>query len=328
MTLTADLLRTWSERLCTLPSTEARELVRELGIAGSVVSRFGALAIEPSLPGAVEVKAVEHQGRFDRLDLQLAPRPDGPHITRSELEQRFGHGVAVPRGHADSYFTLSYRLDLPGAPFGCDVSAEFAAEPGDDTPVGGISLRRQPAAARPQVAVAELIDVLAKATAKLRQDDGAELKQHVEEVRDQVAHFGQTMQASTGDEQARKAAAAQIEKLLEAVGKTGVAARRAVAKQGETVRQAAQQAISAIDLSALTDALRRFGALLASGTPESQARLKELLAQLEAAVGPSLGKLMTPDPARQQRADQERRAAIKQDVQASLDEIFRGKKKP
>ncbi len=36
MTITADLLSAWSERICAAPSIGAREPVRELGIAGSV----------------------------------------------------------------------------------------------------------------------------------------------------------------------------------------------------------------------------------------------------------------------------------------------------
>ena len=352
MTITADRLRMWSERICTLPSTDAREVVQELGVEGSVVPRFNALVIEPPLAGALEVKAVERKGCFDRISIQLAAES----LSRAQLEQRFGHGVAVPRVHPDSYFTVSYRLDLPGAPFGCDVSAEFATDPTDETPVAGISLRRQPAqpapADRPQVTLTELVDVLATAAAKLRQEDGAEIKRHLEEVRDQVAHIGeaaQTAQASgastgtgtgtgngtgtgagtgngaaAGDAQARKAAAAEVEKLVDAVTRASAAARRAVARQGEPVRQAA----GSLDLGSLTDTLRRFTSLLASGTPESQTKIKELLGQLEAAFGPSVGKLFAADAERRKRDDAERRAEIKKDVQASLDEIFRGKKKP
>ncbi len=333
----------WSERICTLPSTDAREVVQELGIEGSVVPRFNALVIEPPLAGALEVKAVERKGCFDRISVQLAAES----LSRAQLEQHFGHGVAVPRVHPDSYFTLSYRLDLPGAPFGCDVSAEFATDPTDETPVAGISLRRQPAqpapADKPQVTLTELVDVIAAAAAKLRQEDGAEIKRHLEEVRDQVAHVGQAAQAaqaagaSTGtttgagagagadtDAQARKAAAAEVEKLVDAVARTGAAAKRAVARQGEPVRQA----VGSLDLGSLTDALHRFTSLLQSGTPESQTKIKELLGQLETAFGSSVGKLFAADAERQKREDAERRAEIKKDVQTSLDEIFRGKKKP
>jgi hypothetical protein len=330
MTVTADTLRAWAERICTLPSTDSRELVAALGIAGTVVPRFNALVIEPPLEGALEVKAVERRGDFDRLSLQLA----GANIKRSELEERFGHGVLVPRVHPDSYFTVSYRLELPDAPFACEASAEFATEPTDDTPVAGVYLRRhqvQPAAPAPQVTLPELVEVLSKTSDKLRQEDGAEIRRHVEEVRDQVAHLGETMRAAAAaadDDVGRKAAAAEVAKLVDVVGKTGAAAGRALAKQGELIGQAIRQALGTIDTSALTDALRRFGALVASGTPESKAKIQELMAELEAKVGASLGKLFTAETERQQREDEERRAAIKKDVQASLDEIFRGKKKP
>lgn len=303
MSITADLLQAWGERICTLPATEARELVRELGLGGQVVPRLGALAVEPPLAGAVEVRAIERRERFERLDLKLDP--GGARVTRAELEERFGSGVEVPRIHA-GYFTLAYRLDRPGAPFGCDVSAEFAAEPVAETPASGISLRRQPArfatAAPSQGMLGQLVEALATATARLRQDDGAELRRRVEEVRGQAAHFGHAVETAGDGEEARRTAAAELEKLVAAVGKAGAAAGRAVARQGEAVRQV----IGALDLGALTEALRRFTALLASHTPDSQARVKELLAQLERAVGGSFGTLFA----------------------AEGDEILRGKKNP
>lgn len=317
MSITADLLQAWGERICTLPATEARELVRELDLGGQVVPRLGALAVEPPLAGAVEVRAIERRERFERLDLKLDP--SGARVTRAELEARLGSGVEVPRIHA-GYFTLVYRLDRPGAPFGCDVSAEFAAEPATepawDTPASGISLRRQPArlatTAPSHGMLGQLVEALATATARLRQDDGAELRRRVEEVRDHVAHFGQAVATAGDGEEGRREAAAELEKLVAAVGKAGAAAGRAVARQGEAVRQV----IGALDLGALTEALRRFTALLASQTPagqtptghtpNSQARIKELLAQLERAVGGSFGTLFA----------------------AEGDEIFRGKKNP
>jgi hypothetical protein len=344
MTITAARLRTWSERICTLPSTDAREVVQALGIEGSVVSRFNALVIDPPVEGALEVKAVERQGRFDRISVQLA----GETLPRAELEQCFGRGVAARHGEPDSYFTVSYRLALPGAPFGCDVSAEFATEPTDETPVAGITLRRQPAqpasADKPQMRLTELVDVIATTAAKLRQESGADIKRHLEEVRDQVAHAGApaapaapaapgtstggnaTAAAGAAAAQARKTAAtAEVEKLVDAVARAGAAASRVVAKQGTA---AASQAPGVLDLSSLTDALRRFTALLQSGAPESQDKITELLGQLEARFGSSVGKVSAADTARPRREDEEHRAEIPQDVQASIDEISPGKKKP
>src|SRR5690606_34425871 len=99
---------------------------------------------------------------------------------------------------------VRYRLDLPDAPFGCDVSAEFAPAPADAAPapadaapapadaapIREISLRRQPPrpaeAPRPSPTLAELVDVLAQVTERLRREDGPELVRHVEGIRDQV----------------------------------------------------------------------------------------------------------------------------------------------
>jgi hypothetical protein len=39
VTITPDLLRTWSEQLCILPAVDFAAAVRALGIAGSIVDR-------------------------------------------------------------------------------------------------------------------------------------------------------------------------------------------------------------------------------------------------------------------------------------------------
>jgi hypothetical protein len=338
MTITADRLRMWSERICTLPSTDAREIVQELGIEGAVVAKFNALVIEPPVQGALEVKAVERAGRFDRISVQLA----GETLPRAELDQRFGPGVAARRGDPDSYFTVSYRLDVPDAPFGCDVSVEFAVEPTDETPVAGITLRRRPpqpaqpataaqpatvaepattaepvaATDKPPVTLGDVARVIAAAAAKLRPENSNS---------NGNGNGAEPRRSAQADEQARTAAAAELQKLVDAVSQASAAARRAVAQQGQAVRQA----VGSLDLGSVTDALRRFASLVASNAPEGQAKLKELLGQLESSFRSSASKLRPEQDEPQHESQTEpRRAEIKQDVQASLDEIFRGKKKP
>ncbi|HEX3764725.1 MAG TPA: hypothetical protein VHW23_38785, partial [Kofleriaceae bacterium] len=53
MTITADLVRAWSEQLCTLPPLDFPGALQALGIAGAIVDKTRDYAIvEPPPPGA------------------------------------------------------------------------------------------------------------------------------------------------------------------------------------------------------------------------------------------------------------------------------------
>jgi hypothetical protein len=321
MSITAELLHTWAERLCTLPQTDGAEVLRALGIAGDVVPRFGALHVEPLPPGARELKAVVRDGKLARVDLQLEP---GTPLTRADLEQALGHGIEATRVHAHSYYGLTYRLAPAGAPYACEVFADFApgeGPPGDAAPVSGLSLRRQAPPAQPQakVTLTEIVEILGAVGRKLQQQDGAELRRRLEEVRDRVDDVSRVA-ATAPAETAPQAAAPELEKLLTALRQTGAAATEALQRHGATLRSALHN----LDLAGITETFKKFAEYLADPTPENQAKAKELVARIEAATGKQMG----PAEAERARQDEERRAAIKRDVQASLDEIFRGAKKP
>lgn len=162
-----------------------------------------------------------------------------------------------------------------------------------------------------------LMDALAKVSGELQGKQGAELRKHVATVKVQVDTLVQQVQIKQEGEVARKVVAGEVEKLIDAVVKTGSEAGKALARQREPIANA----FRGVDLDKMADGLRLFADWLKNPSEDTAAQVKELVEELQRTMGPLVGH----DPARE---DEERRAAIKKDVQASLDEIFRGKKKP
>lgn len=156
MTITADLVRTWSEQLCTLPALDFPGALQALGIAGSIVDKTRDYAIvEPPPPGTSRLglsreNLGKNKGNLGTVELTL----DGSTLTRGALDQRLGGGNALPRVDFDRPHVVSYRVELPGAPFRCTVSASFAGEPGPASVATQVSFRRDvvktPEPARPQ----------------------------------------------------------------------------------------------------------------------------------------------------------------------------------
>lgn len=168
----------------------------------------------------------------------------------------------------------------------------------------------------PAVTFEQLIESLAAVSTRLQGVDAREIREQVAQVKEQVASLGQVMERRAEDEAARAQAAASVEHLIEAIARTGTAVGQAVDAQRAPIKQA----LHGVDVSHLSAGLRVFADYLSNPTEENQARARQLIEQLQQTMGPMFGW----DP---EREDRERRAQIKKDVRASLDEIFRGKKK-
>jgi hypothetical protein len=144
MTITADLLRTWSEQLCTLPALDFAAALRALGLTGSLVDKSSDYAIvEPPPAGASRVglsleNLGKNKGFLGTIELTL----DAAKLTRGELDQRFGAGTALPRVDFDRPYAINYRVEIAGAPYRCTVSASFADEPTAASAATQVSLRR------------------------------------------------------------------------------------------------------------------------------------------------------------------------------------------
>lgn len=144
MTITPDLLRTWSEQLCTQPALDFAEALRVLGVSGALVSKTRDYSIvEPPPPGTSRLGLTrenlgQNKGKLGEVEVT----PAGAAITRGELDQRFGPGSVGARVDFDRPFVVTYRVELPGAPFRCRVLARFPDEPTAASAATEISLMR------------------------------------------------------------------------------------------------------------------------------------------------------------------------------------------
>ncbi|MDQ3367616.1 MAG: hypothetical protein M3680_19515 [Myxococcota bacterium] len=160
-----------------------------------------------------------------------------------------------------------------------------------------------------------LMDALAKVSGELQGKDGAELRQHISQVKTQVQTLVEQVDRQEENQAAKQVVAGEVEKLIEAVAKTGTAAGRAVARSKAPITQA----FRGVDLDKMADGLRLLADWLQNPSDEKAAQVQQLVGTLQT----TMGSLVNHDPARD---EEERRAEIKRGVQASLDEIFRGKK--
>jgi hypothetical protein len=161
-----------------------------------------------------------------------------------------------------------------------------------------------------------LIEVLANAAGQMQGLKGAELKQHVTELTGQVQSLAKSIEQTVADDEARKAAAQEVERLIDMFVRTGTAAGKALEKHRE---QIATQ-FRGVDLQQVAAGMRVLADWMANPTVEKEAEAKALMEKLQTTMGPLVGY----DP---QREEEQRRAEIKADVKKSLDDIFRPTKK-
>ena len=162
-----------------------------------------------------------------------------------------------------------------------------------------------------------LMDALAKLAGESQGKDGAELQAYIGDVRSQVDLLVKKVESSEEEAVQKKAVSAQVEQLIDSVIQSGTKAGVAVARN----RDAIKNSFKGVDLDGLAQGLRLFADWLQHPSDTKEADVKALIERLQKTMGAAVGY----DP---EREDRERRASIKADVAASLDEIFRGKPKP
>jgi hypothetical protein len=164
-----------------------------------------------------------------------------------------------------------------------------------------------------------LIEVLATAAGQMQGLKGPELRTRVAEVTGQVQQLAKSIDQKVADEEQRKAAAKEVERLIDMFVRTGTDAGKALEKHREQIT--AQ--FRGVDLQQVAAGMRVLADWMANPSVEKEAEAKALLEKLQTTMGPLVGY----DPkAAQEREDEKRRAEIKADVKKSLDDIFRPKK--
>ncbi|GAA1023954.1 hypothetical protein Aple_091320 [Acrocarpospora pleiomorpha] len=140
--LDAGLLLSWAQTLCRLSMDDPVLVAGSLGLLGELVPRRGEVAVEPPPPGAAELLISGRAGRFAYVKIQ----PASTSLIRADLDALLGVGFVPPRVHWDSPHTRVYRVEVPGAPYCCDVTAEFyfTEEPKATATVLEVSLHRIP----------------------------------------------------------------------------------------------------------------------------------------------------------------------------------------
>ena len=106
-----DVVRTWSELLCSATSGADEDLVAALGVA-----------LEPLPLGATEVDL--DGGEIGRASIEVRLPPNT--ITRAQLERRFGAPRELPHVDPRHPHTFAYDVAVAGAAHRCTV---FASTP-------------------------------------------------------------------------------------------------------------------------------------------------------------------------------------------------------
>jgi uncharacterized protein YicC (UPF0701 family) len=159
-----------------------------------------------------------------------------------------------------------------------------------------------------------LIEVLATAGGKMQGLEGAALKKHVAGALVQVQQVVSDIDAKVGEDNQRKAIAAQLTELVETMSQSRTPQGKAIEPHRAPIVQAFQSA----NLDQLTAGMAQLAEWMANPSPETEDQAKALLARLEKTMGPAFG--IDPEAAEKARTEQ-----MKADVKKSLDDIFRGK---
>jgi hypothetical protein len=139
--LDAIVAAAWARTLCEQPPGGASAVVAALGLAGTLTAAVGGQRLEPPPPGTTRFEVAESAGDVAFVRVTLA----APVAGRADLDALLGPGSDVPRVHYDQPYPVCYRVSAAGAPYTCDLFADFDDAPGDGGPARSLLLRRQPA---------------------------------------------------------------------------------------------------------------------------------------------------------------------------------------
>lgn len=156
-----------------------------------------------------------------------------------------------------------------------------------------------------------IIEVLAKLSGQMKGLDGAALRRHVAQVAGQLQSLTTRVEQTFAQEASRKEAAAEVERMIDFLVRTGTAAGKAIEKQRTPITQAFRGA----DIDKLAEGMRKLADFMQNPTPQTEAEAKALLNDLQTTMGPKVGY----DPEVEEKRRQEQ---IKADVAKSLGEVL------
>ncbi|WP_329101850.1 hypothetical protein OG792_22190 [Micromonospora sp. NBC_01699] len=137
----AHMLYVWAERLCRHGTGNPAFVVTVLGLFGQVVPGYGGATVEPPPAGVRELQLRIAGQDVDHVYAELVATVP---MTQADLDASFGPGERLPRVYLDSPYPITYRLEVPGTRYACDVSAYFAEEPTATSPAIEVVLRPRP----------------------------------------------------------------------------------------------------------------------------------------------------------------------------------------
>ncbi len=181
-------------------------------------------------------------------------------------------------------------------------------KPPPKKPPEGPTGSEDPLAGQP---VEVIIEVLAKLSGQMKGLDGAELRRHVTQVAGQLQSLTTRVEQAFAQEATRKEAAAEVERMVDMVIRTGTAAGKSL----EQHRTPIAQAFKGADMDKLAEGMRLLADWMQNPSEATEARAKTLLNDLQTTMGPKVGY----DPELEEKRRQE---AIKADVAKSLSEIM------
>jgi hypothetical protein len=160
-----------------------------------------------------------------------------------------------------------------------------------------------------------LIDSLARVAAAKRGLMGEQAIDYVEALKDRVAAVEGMARQRFEDAEARRRAAAELDKVIDLLGEIQSATGKALKQASPQIRAA----VRGLDIHRMAEALRFVAEWLRDPTPEREADVMHLVERLKIITG-------AVDPATDPWADEatarELRANIESDVNKSLDDIF------
>ena len=159
-----------------------------------------------------------------------------------------------------------------------------------------------------------MLEILARQGGELEGLKGEALEAHIERAVAEARRVVEDLDRHVGEEQQRQEVAAEMSQLLDMLIRSGTESAKAI----EPYRQPLINAFHNAELQQLAAGMQQLMEWMVNPTPETEAKAKVLLAQLEKSAGPAWGL----DP---EAADAARRERIDREVRESLDKAFRGK---